>query len=678
MAEILFKIDGIDAVAQPGETILTVATRMGIQIPTLCFNSKISKTTSCFVCVVKDLKTGKFIPSCSACPAPGQEIDASSAEVRDMRKTALGLLISEHTGDCEAPCTLACPAHANVEEYVRAGRQGDFLKALQIIKQCIPLPMSIGRVCPRFCERDCRRNIDGRPVSINDVKRLSADMYYDDYMEDCAELNGKKVAIVGAGPAGLSAAYYLRLQGVASVLYEQMPEAGGMLRYGIPEFRLPKDTLRKELAHFTKMGGIEFRCNMSLGKDFTVEQLKSEYDAVIMAVGSWSSSAMRVPGDELAQGGIQWLGAIAQANWKGCANPGRTIVVGGGNSAIDCARTAIRLGGDVTIVYRRTRNEMPAQAIEVEEAMEEGVKFKFLTAPAALEKNADGTLSLSCAAMELGEPDASGRRTPVIIPGSEFKMVADTVISAIGQRTIVPEGFEASKRGLAISAEDFVCNGKSMIFAAGDCVSGPATVVEAVAAGHKAANSVIDAFNGVEHKEPVEFNVSRGHWSSLSTDDLVYVREISRAKRIEPHYIPMEERKTTFNELSPTFSKEEVSAEADRCIECSCTGKHDCLLRKHCKTYGVDPKAFAGAKPKSEVDVRHKYIIHDKQKCIRCGTCVKVCGEVINKSLLALMKRGFHTMVDTAFSKGLADYCVNCGACVNECPTGALDWKQKK
>ena len=303
MSDIIFKIDGREVAAQPGETILQAAARIGVEIPTLCYNQKISKTTSCFVCVVKDCKTGKFLPSCSACPAPGQEIDASSDEVKDMRRTALSLLVSEHTGDCEAPCTLACPAHATVEEYVRAGRNGDFRKALEIIKQRIPLPMSVGRVCPRFCERDCRRNIGGKPVSINDVKRLSADMYYDTYMEDLPALNGKRVAIVGAGPAGLSAAYYLRLQGVSSFLFEQMPEAGGMLRYGIPEFRLPKDTLRKELAHFDKMGGIEIRTGQKLGKDFTIEQLEQDFDAVILAVGSWASSSMRIDGEEAAQKG---------------------------------------------------------------------------------------------------------------------------------------------------------------------------------------------------------------------------------------------------------------------------------------------------------------------------------------------------------------------------------------
>ena len=678
MPEIKFILDGKEVTAQPGETILSVAGRYGIEIPTLCFNQKISKTTSCFVCVVKDMKTGKFLPSCSACPAPGQEIDASSDEVRDMRRTALGLLLSEHTGDCEAPCTLACPAHASVEEYVRAARKGDYLEGLKIIKKRIPLPMSIGRVCPRFCEKDCRRNITGKPVSINDVKRISADLFYETYMEELPALTGKKVAIVGAGPAGLSAAYYLRLEGISSVLFDQQPEPGGMLRYGIPEFRLPKATLRKELAHFEKMGGIEFRLGVKLGKDIALDQLQKDYDAVIVAVGSWSSSAMRIDGEDLACQGIAWLGEIASKNWTGCKNPGRTIVVGGGNTAMDCARTALRLGGDVTIVYRRTKAEMPASILEIEEAEEEGIKFEYLTAPLSLTRNADGSLALACQRMELGAPDASGRRTPVPVPGSDFVMPADTVISAIGQRTVVPAGLPAAKRGIDAAKEDLRVLADAPVYAAGDCVSGPATVVEAVAAGRKAALAVSDYFAGRPHTEPFLFNVSRGHWRSLAPEDLVYIRKVSEDERVKPDYIPMEERRSSFKELFDSISAEKMSHEAERCIECSCTAKGDCLLKKHSTAYQVSPDMFTGKKPISTVDVRHEYIIHDKQKCIRCGTCVKVCSEIINRNLLALMKRGFNTQVQTAFGQELPSYCKDCGACVNECPVGALDWKQKK
>lgn len=677
MPDIVFTLDGRELTAQPGETILAVAARYGIEIPTLCFNRKISKTTSCFVCVVKDARTGKFLPSCSACPAPGQIIESSSDEVRDMRRTALGLLLSEHTGDCEAPCTMACPAHAPVEEYVRAGRNGDFLASLQIIKQRIPLPMSIGRVCPRFCEKDCRKNVGGvQPVSINDVKRIAADLFYETYVEETPPLNGKKVAVVGAGPAGLSAAYFLRLNGVASDLFEQMPEPGGMLRYGIPEFRLPKQILRKEIAHFAKLGGIQIRTGVTLGKDVTIEQLEKDYDAVIFAVGSWASSSMRIDGEDLAQQGIAWLGAIAGKNWEHCDNPGRTVVVGGGNTAMDCSRTALRLGGDVSIVYRRTKNEMPAEPLEIHEAEEEGVKFEYLTAPLSLRKAADGSLELLCQRMQLGEPDASGRRSPVPVPGSDFVIPADTVIAAIGQRTVVPDGLEASRRGIAVNEADLSAGAKNR-FAAGDCVSGPATVVEAVAAGRKAALAALDSFADRVHEEPFLFNVSRGHWRSLAKDEIVHIRKDSDAARVQPDYIPMSERKTSFAELFDSIPAEKMSAEADRCIECSCTAKGDCFLKKHSTAYDVAPDMFRGAKPLSTVDLRHETILHDKQKCIRCGTCVKVCAEIVNKSLLALMKRGFNTQVETAFNRGLPSYCKDCGVCVQECPVGALDFKQK-
>ena len=342
MNNIVFKIDGKEFSAAPGETILQVAARNGISIPTLCHNEKISRTTSCFVCVVKDAKSGRFLPSCSACPNPGQEIESSSDEVADMRRTALNLLLSEHAGDCEAPCTIACPAHAAVEEYVRAGRKGEFLSALKIIKERIPLPMSVGRVCPRFCEKDCRKNISSKAVAINDFKRLAADLHFDDYMEDIAAENGKRIAVVGAGPAGLSAAYYLRRMGYQVHVFEQMPKAGGMLRYGIPEYRLPKAILDKEIAHFVKMG-ITIECGRKLGGNLQLDQLKRDFDAVADTIGCWKAGAMRCEGEELATQGIAFLEKIAGNNWRG-DNPGKTIVVGGGNTAMDCLRPSVRLG----------------------------------------------------------------------------------------------------------------------------------------------------------------------------------------------------------------------------------------------------------------------------------------------------------------------------------------------
>lgn len=677
MSEIKFKIDGRDAAAQPGETILQVATRMGIDIPTLCYNERISKTTACFVCVVKDRKTGRFQPSCCACPSEGQEIDSSTEEVRDMRKTALNLLLSEHAGDCEAPCTVACPAHAAVEEYVRAGRQGEFLEALKIIKQRIPLPMSIGRVCPRFCEKDCRKNVTGKPIAINDFKRLAADLHFGGYIEDLPAYNGKKIAVVGAGPAGISAAYYLRLLGYQVKIFEQMPKAGGMLRYGIPEYRLPKAIVDREIAHLGKIG-IEIECNRKLGGNLKLEDLKKNYDAVAVTIGCWKAGEMRCEGEELALQGIQFLEQIASNGWSG-NNPGKTIVVGGGNTAMDCVRTSVRLGSkEVFCFYRRTESEMPAEKIEIEEAKEEGVNFEFLVAPLKLRRGDNGRLVLTCERMTLGEPDASGRRKPVRVPDSEFDVEADTVIAAIGQKTDAPPGLAVNRYGdLEVCQHTY--RHHDHVFAAGDCVTGAATVVEGVAGGRIIALGINGYLTGKEYQPEPIINVSRGHWSSLRKDDLVYLRnDVSEVERVKQRLISHHDRTASFKEVAATFTPEEVKQEGARCIECSCTAKSDCKLKKHSQDYGAQPDALKGEHLKHGYDNRHPVIMHDRMKCIKCGVCIKVCSEVVNQNLLSQKNRGFATKVEALFGRTLPDSCAQCGECVKECPVGALDWKVKK
>ena len=672
-----FFLDGKAVSAEPGQTIMDAAKANGIVIPGLCGDPRISKTTSCFVCVVKDKKTGKFLPSCSARPAPGQEIEVTTPEVLDMRRTALELLLSEHTGDCEAPCTIACPAHAQVEEYVRLIANGEFEKGLAVIKERIPMPMSVGRVCPRFCEKQCRRNIDGKPVAINEFKRLAADLCYDSFMEEIPADCGKKVAVVGGGPAGLAAAYYLRLQGVAVTVFDAQDDFGGMTRYGIPEYRLPKAILSKEVAHFAQMG-IELVPGKKLGENLDLAELKAAYDAVVIAIGCWKASGLRCEGEELATPGIEFLHSVAVNNNTG-KNPGRTLVIGGGNTAMDCVRTSVRLGSsDVTCSYRRTEAEMPAEKIEIAEAKEEGVKFQFLTAPVKLEKR--GTkLILTCLKMELGEPDASGRRKPVAVPGSEFEIEADTVISAIGQGTDAPAGVPVDRYGnLAVKAEN-TTRVEDKIYAAGDCAYGARTVVEALASGRLAALEIAeDILNKAMPAENSIF-ISRGSWQEMSQDEVVVLRnDLSSEPRVELKFIPLEERKNSFKEVCATITPEEAASEGKRCIECSCSDKSDCKLRKFADEAGCRKNAYAGERQLASYDLRHPDIVQDRGKCIKCTVCVKVCKEVVNQSLLSLQKRGFQANIGTAFNQGLPLSCKDCGACIESCPTGALDWRKKR
>jgi len=691
MALVKLEIDGKRVMADGNQTILQVARRQGIQtIPTLCDDAQLEPFASCFVCVVKVKGARSLMPACATKVLNGMVIETNSAEVRQSRKAALELLLSDHYADCVGPCQISCPAGIDIQGYIALAAIGKYKDAIALIKESNPLPSVCGRVCTRPCEvKGCRRTLLDEAVGIDYIKRYISDLDLnspDVYRPKVAASNGKKVAVVGAGPAGLSAAYYLAIKGYEVEILEGQPEPGGMLRYGIPEYRLPKDVLDLEIAQILGLGP-RLKTNTFLGKDFTLASLREQFDAVFLGIGAWRSSLMRVQNENAAGvlSGIEFLKDFGLR--KKIDIHGTVAVVGGGNTAIDCARTAIRLGvGEVKLLYRRTRVEMPANDTEIRDAIEEGVTMQFLIAPTRVVTDENGALKgIECQRMELGEPDASGRRSPKPIRGSEYLEPCDFIISAIGQSTTVADlvggkipNFLPQGESLGLTRWQTVqVNEKTFettvdgVFSGGDVVTGAATAIEAIAAGRKAAYA-IDTYirEGTVRPEPEEFLSRKDVFSKVGIHDLR--SQEKKAKRHIP-LIPIDQRVNSFVEVELGYSAADLSEEATRCLECGCVALFDCDLRKYATEYGVDVKHFMGEARQHERDISHPLIELDANKCILCGRCVRICNDVVGVSAYGFINRGFSTVVAPALGGSLLDTeCVACGLCIGTCPTGAI------
>jgi len=692
MALVKLEIDGKRVIADGNQTILQVARHHGIlTIPTLCDDAQLEPFASCFVCVVKVKGARSLVPACSTKVANGMVVETNSTEVRQSRKAALELLLSDHYADCVGPCQIACPAGIDIQGYIALAAIGKYKDAIALIKENNPLPSVCGRVCTRPCEvKGCRRTLLDEAVGIDYIKRYISDLDLnspDVYRPTAAAPNGKKVAVVGAGPAGLSAAYYLAIKGYAVEILEGQPEPGGMLRYGIPEYRLPKDVLDLEIAQILGLGPT-LRTNAVLGKDFTVASLKQQgFSAIFLGIGAWRSSLMRVKNEDAAGvlSGIEFLKNFGLR--KKIDIHGSVAVVGGGNTAIDCARTALRLGvKEVKLLYRRTRTEMPANDAEINDAIEEGVKMQFLIAPTRVVTGEGGALKgIECQRMELGDPDASGRRSPKPIRGSEYLEPCDYIISAIGQSTTVSDlvdgrvpGFLPMGESLNLTRWQTVqVNEKTFettvdgVFSGGDVVTGAATAIEAIAAGRRAAYA-IDTYirEGRARPEPEEFISRKDAFSTITVNDL-RSKETS-AKRIMP-LVPVDERVRSFVEVELGYSADDLHHEATRCLECGCVALFDCDLRRYATEYSVDVRHFMGEARQHERDTSHPLIELDQNKCVLCGRCVRMCSEVVGVSAFGFINRGFGTVVAPALGESLLHTdCVSCGLCLSTCPTGAI------
>ncbi|MFC1562437.1 NAD(P)-binding protein [candidate division KSB1 bacterium] len=510
-----------------------------------------------------------------------------------------------------ASCSSKCPCDNDIAGFIFAVSRGEFITAYEIIKRTNPFPGVCGRVCYHPCEVNCNRAKFDEPISIHIIER-----FLSDYMSDrpraipeIAEKKDKRIAVVGSGPAGLSCAYHLALKGYSVVVFEACEKPGGMLRYGVPSFRLPEDILDREIRDIIDIG-VDLRTNSGLGKDFSMNDLE-EYDAVFLAFGAHKSRSLGLPGESMEGvfSGLEFLERIKSG--REILLGRRLIVIGGGNTAIDTARSALRCGSEVVVVYRRSRDEMPARQEEVEDAIEEGVKFIFLASPVEILSEGGVIEGIRCQKMELGELDQSGRRRPIPVKDSDFTIDGDSIAVSIGEEpeiSFLSESFEINGKKVVTDFGGFSSVGK--IFAGGDMVYGvSANVSSAIGSGRVGAESIDHFLRGEEFAEDKNPKVTE-------FEDL-NVNYFKNSVGIILPKLRVKDRQSNFSEIEGGVSPEEVIYEAERCFSCGF--------------------------------------------CTMCDNCVIFCPDI------AIRRKEDGSGYEIDY-----DYCKGCGICFEECPRGVI------
>ncbi len=527
------------------------------------------------------------------------------------------------------PCKLACPILTDAREYIQLIAERRFEEALASIRKQNPLPRVCGRICTHPCEEACKRGQADEPVAIAALKRFACDGPWKDQYKEAVSVQstGHKVAVVGSGPAGLAAAHDLALLGHSVTIFEALPVLGGMLRVGVPEYRLPGNVLDEEIQAIIELG-VEVKTNVRIGKEVTLASLSEQgHEAVFVAIGAHKDRKLAIAGEDDLEGVVSAVSFLRQVNQGQKPKVGKKVaVIGGGNTAIDSARCLIRLGAEkVNIVYRRSKEEMPAAEEEIEEAIHEGVELAYLTSPIEI-LGQDGKVSaLKCIKNELGEPDASGRRSPKPMPGSEFPLDVDMVIAAIGQApesSLLADELDVAERGNRIGVEDpnTLATTRPEVFAGGDAVTGPATAIKAIAAGKQAAAS-IDAYLRGE-APPRIFWTGVVEKEELSSAVAEKTKDFPRCGKVS---LPVNDRIKGFKEVDSVLSEHLATAEALRCLHC-----------------------YIGATV-------------DQEKCVSCLTCVRACPLGVPTS---------SKMGEIAIDRFA---CQACGVCALECPVQAIE-----